>query len=187
MQKTFRKTKRFLTSILIDFWLQLGCHIRKSSARQTLKNRYFFELGLDGRSPRQKRRSKTPQDGQNEAQRRSRKAKNYPKRGPRTAKKVPGQPQGSPGASQDGPKTIYTLTYAKTPFQGLKGETSKAVSPLIGSAKEPESIPAGWPPLLSTHFSNIFLNRFLKDFGPHFGRFFWSQTQLLQHIFPIKF
>ena len=117
----FRKTKSFLTSILIDFWLQLGCHIRKASARRALKNRYFFELGLDGRFPRPKRPSKTPQDGQNEAQRRSRKAKNCPKRGPRTAKKVPGQPQGSPRAGQDVPKTIYTMTYAKNTVPRLTG------------------------------------------------------------------
>ena len=173
MQKTFRKTKRFLTSILIDFWLQLGCHIRKASARQALKNRYFFELGLDRRSRRPKKRSKTPQDGQNAVQRRSRKAKNCPKRGPRAAKKVPGQPQGSPRAGQDDPKTIYTMTYAKNIVQGLEGETSKAVPPLIGSAKEPELIVARIPPPLSTHFFNIFLNRFLKDFGLHFGRLFW--------------
>ena len=156
MPKTLRKTKSFLTSILIDFWLQLGCHIRKASARQALKNRYFFELGLDRRSRRPKKRSKTPQDGQNEVQRRSRKAKNCPKRGPRAAKKVPGQPQGSPRAGQDDPKTIYTMTYAKNTVQGLEGETSKAVSPLIGSAKEPKRIPTRCPPTFQQIFATYF-------------------------------
>ena len=130
MQKTFRKTKRFLTSILIDFWLQLGCQIRKASGRQAFKNRYFFELGLGRRPQRPKRHPKTPQDSQKEAQRRSGKAKNCPKRGSRPAKKVPGQPWDSPGASQDGPKTIYTLTYAKNNLPRLKGEDFQGSLPL---------------------------------------------------------
>ena len=130
MPKTLRKTKRFLTSILIDFWLQLGCQIRKASGRQAFKNRYFFELGLGRRPRRPKRHPKTLSDSQNEAQRRSRKAKKCPERGPRAAKKVPGQPQGSPGASQDGPKTIYTLTYAKNTIPRLKGGDFQGSLPL---------------------------------------------------------
>ena len=118
MPKTLRKTKSFLTSILIDFWLQLGCPSRNSSATQALKNRYFFELGL-GRRPRtRKRHPKTSSDGQDVLQESKKMSRERPKssqEGPRTA---PRQPKSWPRRPQDDSYHDIRQKYRSKAYRG---------------------------------------------------------------------
>ena len=88
MKKTHLKTKRFLTSIFLDFWLHFGSQIPKSNPQ---KSSFFANLGCTGAL----RAKKAPQD-----------TPRGPKRGQKSAPRCPKTPQESQNESKRHPKTL---------------------------------------------------------------------------------
>ena len=135
MSKTRLKKTLFLTSIFLIFGSQLGSQSRKLNSKIECFSLSWANLGQLGH----KRRSKTPQESQNETKRRPKRAQMRPKGAPRERKwgqkRSTGAkltPQSAPRHPQDNQAKIcwkdscMNLYSGDPPFLVLKGEASKA-------------------------------------------------------------
>ena len=175
MSQTRLKKTLFLTSIFLIFGSQLGSQIRKLNSKIECFSLSWANLGQLGH----KRRSKTPQESQNETKRRPKRAQMRPKGAPRERKwgqkRSTGAkltPQSAPRHPQDNQAKIFwkdscmNLYSGDPPFLVLKGEASKAVAPKR-RPRGPKRAPRGFrrPPRGD-------FERFWLSFWPMFG-FFW--------------
>ena len=135
MSQTRLKKTSFLMSIFLIFGSQLGSQIRKSNSKIECFSLSWANLGQLGH----KRRSKTPQESQNETKRRPKRAQMRPKGAPRERKwgqkRSTGAkltPQSAPRHPQDNQAKIFwkdscmNLYSGDPPFLVLKGEAFKA-------------------------------------------------------------
>ena len=138
MSQTRLKKTSFLMSNFLIFGSQLGSQIRKSNSKIECFSLSWANLGQLGH----KRRSKTPQESQNETKRRPKRAQMRPKGAPRERKwgqkRSTGAkltPQSAPRHPQDNQAKIFwkdscmNLYSGDPPFLVLKGEASKAEAP----------------------------------------------------------
>ena len=162
-QPRLKKTS-FLMSNFLIFGSQLGSQIRKLNSKIECFSLSWANLGQLGH----KRRSKTPQESQNETKRRPKRAQMRPKGAPRERKwgqkRSTGAkltPQSAPRHPQDNQAKIFwkdscmNLYSGDPPFLVLKGEASKAEAP------------------------RGLQERIFTDFGLHFVRFwvlFWRSS-----------